>query len=122
MVRAKPRPKKKAVATIPAAGAVAGTATTLQPDTPAQLPSDLASGAVDTSSTGEGAPTLSLLMTSLIGLALALAALASIPSRQLAVLPATRWIAKRRLDLVIGGMGALAALLGVLFISAIFGP
>ena len=39
-----------------------------------------------------------------------------------AVLPATRWIVRRRLDLVIGGMGALAALLGVLFVSAVFGP
>ena len=65
---------------------------------------------------------MSLLMTTLIALALGLAALASIPTRQLAVFPATRWIVKRRLDLVIGGMGALAALLGVLFISAVFGP
>ena len=58
----------------------------------------------------------------MIALALALAALAAIPTRQLAVLPATRWIVKRRLDLVIAGMGALAALLGVLFITAVFGP
>jgi hypothetical protein len=65
---------------------------------------------------------MSILMTSLIAVALALAVLASIPTRQLAVLPATRWIVKRRLDLVIAGMGAVAALLGVLFISAVFGP
>jgi hypothetical protein len=123
VVRAKPKPKKKRPAqNVPAAGAVAGATAELQPATEAKLPSDLAAAAIEAPSTGDGGTSISILMSSLIALALALAALASIPTRQLAVLPATRWIVKRRLDLVIGGMGALAALLGVLFISAVFGP
>lgn len=124
VVRAKPKAKKKKrpAQNVPAAGAVAGAAAALPPATEGALPSDLAAAAIETPATDEGGASMSILMTSLIGLALALAALASIPTRQLAVLPATRWIVKRRLDLVIGGMGALAALLGVLFISAVFGP
>jgi hypothetical protein len=124
VVRAKPTAKKKKrpARNVPTAGAVAGTTATLPPATETELPSDLAAPAIETPSTEDGGAPISILLTSLIGLALVLAALASIPTRQLAVLPATRWIVKRRLDLVIGGMGALAALLGVLFISAVFGP
>jgi hypothetical protein len=122
VIRAKPKAKKKRPAlTVPDTGTVAGSAAVLPPETAKELPSDLAVAATEPTSDGGGAP-FSILMTSLIALALALAALASIPTRQLALLPATRWIVKRRLDLVIGGMGALAALLGVLFISAVFGP
>jgi hypothetical protein len=106
---------------VPAAGAVAGT-TAARPQVSSTVPSDLASEALGPSSSHDTPGSASLLMTTLIALALALAALASIPTRQLAVLPATQWIVKRRLDLVIAGMGALAALLGVLLISAVFGP
>jgi hypothetical protein len=124
VVRAKPKAKKKKrpAQNVPAAGGVAGAAAPLPQATEGELPSDLAAAAIETPSTAGGGASMSILMTSLIGLALALAALASVPTRQLAVLPATRWIVKRRLDLVIGGMGALTALLGVLFISAVFGP
>ena len=104
-----------------AAGGVAG-ATAALPQVSSTVPSDLAAEAIGPPSTDGTSGTPSALMTSLIALALALAVLASIPTRQLAVFPATRWIAKRRLDLVIGGMGALAALLGVLVITAVFGP
>lgn len=103
------------------AGAVAGASAPVTPETPAKLPSDLAVVATATPA-GDGSSQISILTTFLIAVALALAALVSIPSRQLAVLPATRWIVKRRLDLVIAGMGALVALLGVLFISAVLGP
>jgi hypothetical protein len=88
----------------------------------AGLPSDLAVDAAAGTTPGDGGTSMSLLITTLIALALALATLASIPTRQLAVFPATRWIIKRRLDFVIGGMGALAALLGALLVSAVFGP
>jgi outer membrane biosynthesis protein TonB len=118
--RVEAKKKERPTRTVPA-GAVAG-ATAALPEVSSTVPSDLASGAVDTPSTRDTPGSASLLLTTLIALALALAALASIPTRQLAVLPATRWIVKRRLDLVIAGMGALAALLGVLLISAVFGP
>ena len=123
VVRAKAKRKKPRVQTLAAAGGgVAGATATLPSEPVGPLPSELASAAADTATSDGGGAPISLLMTTLIALALGLAALASIPTRQLAVLPATRWIVKRRLDLVIGGMGALAALLGVLFISAVFGP
>ena len=102
-------------------GAVAGATATL-PEVTATVPSDLAAGAIQAPSAGDGPSSTSILMTSLIALALALAVLASIPTRQLALLPATRWILERRLDLVIAGMGALGALLGVLLITVVFGP
>jgi outer membrane biosynthesis protein TonB len=125
VTRRKPRVKatkqERSTRTVRAAGAVAG-ATSSLPQVSSTVPSDLASVAVDTPSSQGPPGSTSLLLASLIALALALAALASIPNRQLAVFPATRWIVKRRLDLVIGGMGALATLLGVLFISAVFGP
>jgi hypothetical protein len=124
VVRTKPRPKPKkkehTAQTARARGAVAG-ATASLPQVSSTVPSDLASEALGPPSTRDTLGSTSLLMMTLIALALALAAIASIPTRQLAVLPATRWVAKRRLDLVIAGMGALAALLGVLFISAVFG-
>lgn len=107
---------------MPAAAAVAGATATLPSPVDEALPSDLGAAAAETATPDDGGASMSLLMTSLIALALGLAALAAIPTRQLAVMPGTRWIVKRRLDLVIAGMGALAALLGVLFISAVFGP
>jgi hypothetical protein len=124
VVRAKAKRKAKPRVQTSAAvgGGVAGAITTLPSEPAGPLPSELAAAAADTPTSGGGEAPVSLLMTTLIALALGLAALASIPTRQLAVSPATRWIVKRRLDLVIGGMGALAALLGVLFISAVFGP
>jgi hypothetical protein len=120
--KAKRKTKPRVQTSAAAGGGVAGAITTLASEPAGPLPSELAAQAPDTAMSGGGEAPVSLLMTTLIALALGLAALASIPTRQLAVFPATRWIVKRRLDLVIGGMGALAALLGVLFISAVFGP
>jgi hypothetical protein len=103
---------------------VAGAATTVQDASAnAAAPSDLAATpALDLPDGGQPISWTSLVMTALIALALGLAVLASMPSSQLAFLPASRWIAKRRLDLVIGGMGVLMGALCVLLINAVFGP
>jgi hypothetical protein len=105
---------------------VAGAVTTVQSASSsegANLPSDLAATpALDTDGGGQTITWTSLVMTGLIAFALGLAVLASMPSSQLAFLPASRWIARRRLDLVIGGMGVLMGALCVLLINAVFGP
>lgn len=105
---------------------VAGSAAELGkrvPDVLTPLPSELAIGPTAERVAADGGIAITtLLLSAVIGLALALSLLAAIPTRQLAVLPASRWIARRRLDLMIGGMGVIAAVLGVLLISAVLGP
>jgi hypothetical protein len=117
---------RKRQAEAPAVAGVAGAATTLPDEdanASAELPSELAAvPAVENSGSAQRIRWTSLVLTGLIGLALGLAVLASMPSSQLAFLPASNWIAKRRLDLVIGGMGVLTGGICVLLINAAFGP
>jgi hypothetical protein len=125
--RKKPKttPKKRPVRTAPNLGDVAGATTTVpntSADADAALPSDLAVVPIEPTGDGQTITWTSLVMTGLIALALGLAVLASMPSAQLAFLPASRWIVKRRLDLVIGGMGVLMGAICVLLINAVFGP
>jgi hypothetical protein len=87
-----------------------------------ELPSELAAVPVANRGNGQTIGWTSLVMAGLIGLALGLAVLASMPKSQLAFLPASSWLANRRLDLVIGGMGVLTGGICVLLINAVFGP
>lgn len=86
------------------------------------LPSELAVVPIASRGNGQTIGWTSLVLAGLIGLALGLAVLASMSSNQLAALPASSWIAERRLSLVIGGMGVLMGAICVLLINAVFGP
>jgi Ca2+/Na+ antiporter len=106
---------------LPASGGVAGTVASAAPASPeaASLPSALVSS---TPESDGGIAATSIVFSAAILLGLALLTLAAIPNRQLAALPASRWIAMRRLDLVIGGTAAIIGVLAALVISEVMGP